>query len=93
MLKKLLVLFVAVLLTSSSLQAQYLPERGEWFHFSYSLLSFTNTPPDVNAIRKEIDPEKINLGATKIEEVDMSEEEIAAYMAGYNETTDMKDWG
>lgn len=31
--------------------------------------------------------------STKIEEVDMSEEEIAAYMAGYNETTDMKDWG
>jgi len=47
MLKKLLVLFVAVLLTSSSLQAQYLPERGEWFHFSYSLLSFTNTPPEL----------------------------------------------
>ena len=31
--------------------------------------------------------------STKIEEVDMSEEEIAAYMAGYNETTDRKDWG
>ena len=31
--------------------------------------------------------------STKIEEVDMSEEEISAYMAGYNETTDMKDWG
>jgi hypothetical protein len=28
----------------------------------------------------------------KIEEVDMSEEEIAAYMAGYNETYDRKDW-
>jgi hypothetical protein len=31
--------------------------------------------------------------STRIEEVDMSEEEIAAYMAGYNETTDRKDWG
>jgi hypothetical protein len=31
--------------------------------------------------------------STEIEEVDMSEEEIAAYMAGYNETTDRKDWG
>jgi hypothetical protein len=30
--------------------------------------------------------------STKIEEVDMSEEEIAAYMAGYNETDDRKDW-
>lgn len=30
--------------------------------------------------------------STKIEEVDMSEEEIAAYMAGYNEETDRKDW-
>jgi CBS-domain-containing membrane protein len=30
--------------------------------------------------------------STEIEEVDMSEEEIAAYMAGYNETTDRKDW-
>lgn len=30
--------------------------------------------------------------STKIEEVDMSEEEIAAYMAGYNETTDRKEW-
>ncbi len=31
--------------------------------------------------------------STEIEEVDMSEEEIAAYVAGYNETTDRKDWG
>lgn len=31
--------------------------------------------------------------STKIELEDMSEEEIAAYMAGYNETTDRKDWG
>lgn len=30
--------------------------------------------------------------STKIEEVDMSEEEIAAYMAGYNEETDRKVW-
>ena len=30
--------------------------------------------------------------STEIEEVDMSEEEIAAYMAGYNEETDRKDW-
>jgi len=30
--------------------------------------------------------------STKIEEVDMSEEEIAAYMAGYNEETDRKNW-
>jgi hypothetical protein len=30
--------------------------------------------------------------STKIEEVDMSEEEIAAYMAGYNEQTGRKDW-
>jgi hypothetical protein len=30
--------------------------------------------------------------STKIEEVDMSEEEIAAYMAGYNEETGRKDW-
>lgn len=30
--------------------------------------------------------------STKIEEVDMSEEEIAAYTAGYNEQTDKKDW-
>lgn len=31
--------------------------------------------------------------STKIEEVDMSEEEIAAYMAGYNETTfGQKEW-
>jgi hypothetical protein len=31
--------------------------------------------------------------STKIEKVDMSEEEISAYMAGYNETYDRKDWG
>ena len=31
--------------------------------------------------------------STKIEKENMSEEEIAAYMAGYNETTDRKDWG
>ena len=31
--------------------------------------------------------------STKIEKTDMSEEEISAYMAGYNETTDRKDWG
>jgi len=31
--------------------------------------------------------------STKIEEVDMSGEEVAAYMAGYNETYDRKDWG
>lgn len=31
--------------------------------------------------------------STKIEEVDMSEEEIAAYMAGYNETPfAQKEW-
>ena len=30
--------------------------------------------------------------STKIEEVDMSEEEIAAYTAGYNETYDRKVW-
>ena len=30
--------------------------------------------------------------STKIETVDMSEEEIAAYMAGYNETHERKDW-
>jgi len=31
--------------------------------------------------------------STKIEEVDMSEEEIAAYMAGYNETSfAQKEW-
>lgn len=30
--------------------------------------------------------------STKIEEVDMSEEEIAAYMAGYNEEIGRKDW-
>ena len=30
--------------------------------------------------------------STKIEEVDMSEEEIAAYMAGYNEENGRKDW-
>jgi hypothetical protein len=30
--------------------------------------------------------------STKIEEVDMSEEEIAAYMAGYKEETGRKDW-
>ena len=30
--------------------------------------------------------------STKIEEVDMSEEEIAAYMAGYHEETGRKDW-
>jgi len=30
--------------------------------------------------------------STKIEEVDMSEEEITAYMAGYNEETGRKDW-
>jgi hypothetical protein len=31
-------------------------------------------------------------GSTKIEEVDMSEEEIAAYTAGYEEETDRKEW-
>ena len=32
--------------------------------------------------------------STEIEEVDMSEEEIAAYAAGYNETPfGQKDWG
>jgi hypothetical protein len=31
--------------------------------------------------------------STKIEKVDMSGEEVAAYMAGYNETYDRKDWG
>lgn len=31
--------------------------------------------------------------STKIELEDMSKEEIAAYMAGYEETTDRKDWG
>lgn len=30
--------------------------------------------------------------STKIEEVDMSREEIDAYMAGYNEETGRKDW-
>jgi len=30
--------------------------------------------------------------STKIEKVDMSDEEIAAYMDGYNEQTDRKDW-
>jgi hypothetical protein len=30
--------------------------------------------------------------STEIEEVDMSEEEIAAYTAGYNETSERKDW-
>lgn len=30
--------------------------------------------------------------STRIEEVDMSEEEIAAYTAGYLEQTDEKDW-
>ena len=32
-------------------------------------------------------------GSQMIEEVDMSEEEISAYMAGYDEETDSKDWG
>jgi len=31
--------------------------------------------------------------STKIEKVDMSGEEVAAYMAGYSETYDRKDWG
>jgi len=31
--------------------------------------------------------------STKIEKVNMSGEEVAAYMAGYNETYDRKDWG
>lgn len=48
MLKKLLDLFVALLLLSSNLQAQYLPERGEWLHFSYALQSLTNAPPTLS---------------------------------------------
>lgn len=40
-------LFVAVLLLGNSLQAQYLPERGEWFHFSYSLQSLIDAPPEL----------------------------------------------
>jgi hypothetical protein len=45
---------------------------------------------------REVNPHYFTGGtyqSTKIEEVDMSEEEIAAYMAGYNETAfAQKEW-
>jgi len=48
MLKKCLLLFIASFLLLGNLKAQYLPERGEWFHFSYSKLTLTNAPPELS---------------------------------------------
>jgi len=42
--KKPLILLLISFLVFTGARAQYLPERGEWFHFSYSHLTLLNQP-------------------------------------------------